>query len=154
MTLAVDFDMTLKTLGTYEYGDSQADIREYLAGFSEANGYLATEFADAVCICGGNVFRLKADGEAGVAIRHCVACGVDHIMLDGAEYLDEADLDDRICVCGLDRFEITVGVSLYRDSEDVRWMYIGCRCPACGLTGCYEEWKSEYIGYRELLEKV
>ena len=48
--------------------------------------------------------------------------------------------------------EVTAGVLLYDDSEDVRWRYLGCRCPSCGLTACYGDWKNEFEGYRELLE--
>jgi hypothetical protein len=51
-------------------------------------------------------------------------------------------------------FEITVAVSLYADSEGVRWLYIGCRCPACGITAVYGDWKNEFDGYRELLAMV
>ena len=54
----------------------------------------------------------------------------------------------------VDHFEITVGVSLYHASQDVRWLYVGCRCPSCGVTGVYGDWKNEYLDYRELLAKV
>lgn len=50
--------------------------------------------------------------------------------------------------------EITVGVSLYADSETVRWLYLACRCPSCGLTTVYGAWNNELDGYRALLEKV
>ena len=75
-------------------------------------------------------------------------------MGDSNEYLQEAKLQLSSCICEGDFFEITVGVSLYDDSDDVRWLYIGCRCPACGLTGCYGDWKNEFIDYRELLKRV
>ncbi len=44
-------------------------------------------------------------------------------------------------------------MSLYEGSEDVRWLYVGCRCPACGLTAVYGDWKNEFNGYRDLLPK-
>jgi hypothetical protein len=50
--------------------------------------------------------------------------------------------------------EITVGVSLYANSEDVRWLYLGCRCPQCGLTAVYGDWKCEFVAYDLLLKKV
>jgi len=31
--------------------------------------------------------------------------------------------------------------------DDVRWLYLGCRCVTCGLTACYGDWKNEYPGY-------
>jgi hypothetical protein len=33
-------------------------------------------------------------------------------------------------------------------------LYLGCRCPACGLVAVYGDWKNEFNGYRELLAKV
>jgi hypothetical protein len=94
------------------------------------------------------------DENEGAAVRVCTSCGDEHPIGDSDEYLGEAELQDHCCVCGKDAFEITVGVSLYEGSDDVRWLYIGCRCPACGLTGCYEDWKNEFIDYRKLLARV
>jgi hypothetical protein len=139
------------------YADSQKDIRAELVHFSDhgEGSYFPTKFADAVCACGRREFMLELDDAAGVAIRTCGTCGTRHVMADGASYLDDAaDLDDRECFCGSPLFEITVGVSLYRGSNDVRWLYVGCRCPACGLAGCYGEWKNEFDGHRALLANV
>ena len=75
-------------------------------------------------------------------------------MGDGADYLAEASPEECECPCGEGNFQITVGLLLYEDSEDVRWLYVGCRCPACGLTATYGDWKNEFNGYRELLARV
>jgi hypothetical protein len=37
---------------------------------------------------------------------------------------------------------------------DARWLYVGCRCPACGLTACYGDWKIGGGGYHDLLGSV
>jgi hypothetical protein len=68
--------------------------------------------------------------------------------------MEEAEPTECECPCGSSVFEITVGVALYRESEDVRWLYVGCRCVECGLTACYGDWKSEYLDYRKLLARV
>ena len=146
--------MALKKRGEYQYGDTQADIRAELLDYSKANAYLADHFADALCNCGGKVSRLALDDSVGAAVRSCVACKAEHPIGDGNEYLGDADLEECACPCGGEEFEITVGVSLYRDSEDVRWLYLGCRCPKCGLTAVYGDWKNEYIRYHELLARV
>ena len=147
--------MALRKRGKWRYGDSQADIRSEIVRHSKENGYLAEHFADAACPCGGKVFGLLLDDTAGVASRVCTSCDAEaHPIGDSAEYEDEADEDEAACPCGEESFQITVGVSLYADSEDVRWLYLGCRCPACGLTAVYGDWKNEFIGYRELLAKV
>lgn len=146
--------MALKERDGYWYGDSQADLREELLRYSEKNGYVIHHFADAVCECGNRNLLLLMDELQGVAVRVCPVCEHGHPMGDSEEYLDEAELEQRECLCFEGVFEITVGVSLYEDSEDVRWLYVGCRCVACGCLGCYGDWKNEYIGYRELLDNV
>jgi hypothetical protein len=77
-----------------------------------------------------------------------------HPIGDSAEYLDDAQLEECECPCGHGSFEITAGVSLYKSSEDVRWFYLGCRCPVCGLIACYGDWKNEFEDYRKLLSRV
>lgn len=146
--------MALRKKGKWRYGDSQADIPEEILRYSKQNAYLAHHFADAVCKCGGCLFTLRMDDDAGAAVRKCVNCLEEHPIGDSADYLDEADLQAYECVCLENVFEITVGVSLYADSEDVRWLYLGCRCPKCGLTGVYGDWKNEFNGYRDFLARV
>ena len=147
--------MALQKRGEWWYGDHQADIRDEIVRYSEMNGYIAEHFADAVCTCGGKVFGLLLDGNAGVAHRQCVACDAEpHPIGDSALFMDEAEEQGCSCPCGQEAFEITVGVSLYAESEDVKWLYLGCRCPKCGLTAVYGDWKNEFNGYRELLAQV
>jgi hypothetical protein len=69
-------------------------------------------------------------------------------------HLAEAELEQHECLCGKNHFEITVGVALYDQSQAVRWLYIGCRCVACGLTGCYADWKNEHENYTQLLSNT
>jgi len=146
--------MALKKRGKYRYGDSQADIRTELLRCLKAIDDVAEHFADAVCQCGGKVFRLALDEAVGAAVRTCVACGAAHPIGDSEEYLKDAELEECACACGHEEFEITVGVSLYDDSEDVKWLYLGCRCPKCGLTAPYADWSNEFNGYKEFLARV
>ena len=146
--------MALRKRGKYRYGDGQADIRRELQRYSTENAYPTQHFADAVCHCGGKLFRLRLDDTQGAAVRTCAACGREHPVGDSAEYLEDAELEECACPCGGEEFEVTAGVSLYEDSEDVRWLYLGCRCPKCGLVGCYGDWKNEFEGYQELLRNI
>ena len=147
--------MALRKRGKYRYGDGQADIRAEIVRYSKEVGYRAEHFADAVCPCGGKAFGLYLDDDAGVASRVCPACDADaHYIGDSEQYADDADEEECACPCGGEQFEITVGVSLYPKSEDVRWLYVGCRCPKCGLTAVYGDWKNEFNGYKELLARV
>ena len=146
--------MALRKRGKHWYGDGPADIRGELTRYSTKNEYPAEHFADAVCGCGGRQFRLRIDDTEGAAVRICDGCGTEHPIGDSAEYLDDAELEECECPCGGSAFQITAGVALYDGSSDVRWFYLGCRCPACGLTACYGDWKSESGDYRELLRRV
>lgn len=146
--------MALQKRGKYWYGDSQADLREELKRYGKLNGYVPTQFADAICECGNKGFQLCTDDNEGAAVRICNICGAEHPIGDSDEFLEDAELESHACVCGSETFEITVGVSLYEDSEDVRWLYLGCHCPACGLVGNFADWKNEFLDYRELLKRV
>lgn len=146
--------MTLRRRGEHRYGDRHLDVRKEIERYAKANAYRAHHFAEAICSCGGNVFRLQLDDAAGAAVRRCVACKKRHAIGDSGEFLEDATLDDCACPCGNEELELTVGVSLYRGSEDVRWLYLGCRCPRCSLTAVYGDWKNEFCGYRELLSRV
>jgi hypothetical protein len=146
--------MALRKRGKWRYGNGRADIRTEIERYSKGVEYSAHHFADAVCKCGGTVFRLSLDDDAGVAIRSCVSCEAEHPIGDSDEFMEDAEPEECACPCGGEGFEITVGVSLYEENEDVRWLYLGCRCPACALTAVYGDWKNEFNGYRELLARV
>ncbi|MBY0397376.1 MAG: hypothetical protein K2X91_13055 [Thermoleophilia bacterium] len=146
--------MALAKRGGHWYGDEPADILAELLRYSLRNGYAVHHFADAVCRCGSQHFRLKLDDNEGVAVRTCVTCGSEHPIGDSGEYLADAELEECECPCGGDSFEISAGVSLYEGTEDVRWLYVGCRCPACGLVACYGDWKIGGGDYRDLLGRV
>ena len=81
-------------------------------------------------------------------------CAAEHFVGDSEDYAEDAELEKATCVCGGNVFELCIGVALYRDSEDVRWLYLGLRCVACGITGVYGDWKNEYNGYEDLLARV
>jgi hypothetical protein len=146
--------MALRKKGKWWYSDSQADIRDELARVGKLNEYVPTKFADAKCKCGNLTFEVGFDEEEGAAVRTCTKCKLEHPIGDSEEYLEDAELSQATCVCDGIEFEVTVGVSLYDDSNDVRWLYLGCRCPSCGLTGSYADWKNEFNDYRKLLRRV
>jgi hypothetical protein len=140
--------------GKYHYGDSQLDIQDELLRYSKANRYPAVHYANVLCMCGSTVFSLLVDDDEGATVRKCVSCHSEHALGDSDQYLEDAELEECECPCGSGNFEITAGVALYLDSEDVKWLYIGCRCVKCGLTACYADWKNETIGFRELLSRI
>jgi hypothetical protein len=143
--------MALTQRGEDKYGDCPADSRDMLARYSQ-NNYPATHFSDAVCPCAHRRFLLEIDEDAGVAVRVCDSCESRHVMFDGEDYLEDADLNDCQCACGGFVFEITAGIALYRNSDDVRWLYIAGRCPTCGRIACYGDWKNEADDHQRFLK--
>lgn len=151
--------MTLKKRGDHWYGDDAADLRKELSRYSQENEYPIDAFVDVTCHCGSNLFRLFTDEEEGVALRQCGICEDEHLMGDSEAFAADADIGKHECHCDADVFEMTVGVHRYRDAEDrptsaVRWLYIGCRCPSCGLLGCYADWKNEFEDFEQLLANM
>lgn len=145
--------MALTKRGRFWYSESQEDIRAELARYSTLS-YPVDHCADAICECGKKIFRLYIDDTEGAAVRICVDCKEEHAIGDSDEYLEGAELEECECPCGSGQFEITAGVALYEGSEDVRWFYLGCRCPKCGLTAAYGDWKNEFSDYKLLLERI
>lgn len=150
--------MTITKKDDLFYGTEQQDIREALQDYASHNEYEIHHFKDVVCKCSNTTFTLDIDDDEGVAGRICTKCGDEHLMLDGEDYVDDAELYQAICNCESEALEITVGVSLYKNksglTKDVRWLYIGCRCPECNLMGCYADWKNEFSDYEKLLENA
>ncbi len=144
--------MTLTRRRNNWYGDDHADLREELARYSAENEYPIDNFTNLKCRCGHDLFELHTDEEEGVAIRTCAQCHSEHLMGDSADYMDDAEPSQHECCCRQNKFQIVVGVHRYRNeddslADDVRWLYIGCRCPACNLLGCYADWKCEFEGF-------
>jgi hypothetical protein len=135
------------------YADSQGDLREVIRQYS-SDSYPAEHFADAVCPCGCRTFELALDEDQGAAVRVCTQCEAEHSIGDSGDYPEGAELEFCECLCDAVAFEISVGVALCPDSEDVRWLYLACRCPQCNLVGCYADWEDEPVDYRELLNNV
>jgi hypothetical protein len=141
--IARPFTMSLKKMGKYWYGTTQADLHLEIVRYSKANGYPASKATDSICTCANRTFKLETDEVEGAAKRTCTTCGSQHLMGDSAEYIEGAELEPHECVCGSQEFELRSGVALYEQSNDVCWYYIGCRCVRCNLVGVFADWKCE-----------
>jgi hypothetical protein len=115
--------------GDLAYGDAQADVHDELRDYSEGRASL---FEDSVCGCGGREFGLSVDEERGAAVRTCWRCHQETVLSGDPAH---ADLERCECLCAADRFELTLGSA-------PGWLYVGARCTACGLTGCYGDWQT------------
>jgi hypothetical protein len=146
--------VTIDTSGKWWVGNDPEDIREYLAAFTEES-YPMNEFRLARCECDGVAFRVDADADEGSARRTCGSCRRDHFICDSEEYWDDSDPEEWQCIeCGADRANVGVGFSLYDESDDIRWLYLGVRCAQCGVLGCLADWKVGYGPSRQLMDRV
>jgi hypothetical protein len=147
--------MSIDKAGKWWVGSSPEDIKEYLEAYSAPpEGYGTQAFRQAKCECGSENFELFADDDEGCAKRICGLCGSEHFICDSEEFWAESTPEKWKCVeCGSTRANIGIGFSLY-DHGEVRWLYLGERCAACGILGCFAGWKVAYAPSKQLLEQV
>lgn len=143
----------------YWYGDNHADLRQEMLRYSELNGYPIDNYVDVRCACENDTFHFGTNEQEGFAIRLCSRCETEHPMGDSDQFSEEPEFGTHVCVCDAELFQITAGVHRYRNedetlSPDVKWLYLGCRCVACGLVGNYADWKNEFNGYEALLKNM
>jgi hypothetical protein len=130
-------------------------LKSQIIEYSSNNSYLAEHFVVPKCSCGCSTFTLLINADEGVAARICTSCESDRGIGDSDDFIDEVEEVFPIeCNCGSREFEIMAAVALYADTKDVRWFYLGCECAKCHDSGVYADWKNEYIGFQELLDRV
>lgn len=134
----------------------ETQLKSQIVEYSTKNAYVAEHFATPKCgECGCEIFTVLMNENEGVAARVCTTCNAEKGIGDSDDFVDGVEeIYTLECTCGASQFKIMAGVALYEGSEDVRWFYLGCECVACGLSGVYGDWKNEFNGYRELLNRV
>jgi len=132
--------MALVKKGKYYYGDGVDDLISELESYSESNKYPIGKTEKVMCkSCGNSLFRLFSDDDETAAVVQCLHCDERQFVRDSEEFLNK-NLDNFECICGNDEFQIAIGLSLYVDTNDVRWVYVGGYCLKCGLVGNYIDW--------------
>jgi hypothetical protein len=147
--------MAVNKTGKWWIGDQPNDIREFLEAHA-SDGYEVHEFRLSKCECGSERFLLWADDDEGCAKRQCVICNRQHFICDSSDYWEDAKPVQWACVeCEMESnaYNVGTGFSLYEDG-DIRWLYIGVRCPVCGVLGCFAGWKIAYSPSRQLLDQT
>jgi hypothetical protein len=147
--------VVVRKTGAWWVGSTPQDIEEYLRAYSEGT-YQSSLFRLAVCGCGGDVFRLEADDDEGVARRTCVTCESTHFVCGSSEYWSDARPEIFECVeCHGSNCNVGVGFALYDHSpRAIRWLYVGERCAGCGVLGCMGGWKVGLDDALHLLDEV
>ena len=116
------------------------ELQKEMLRYSELNGYPISEFSEAACNCGNRDFHLFSDDEEGGAFLVCPDCGKEHDLEASKNYIAQAQ--QNICSCEHEKLSIGIGKAFYESSTDIRWVYIGARCPKCALSGVYVDWKT------------
>lgn len=138
---------------TWPTSDLAEDLDPFLRDFTEDDDPV-TEVVNAACgRCGATVFSVHLDDDEGAAQRTCTTCGAEFVMLDSADVIQEADLEEAACPCGCEAFNVAVGFA-FHDDGDVRWVYVGLRCVADGILGCYADWSIDYSPSAHLRDLV
>lgn len=145
--------VAINTSGKWWTGSAPEDIEDYLRAYS-ADGYPVARVIIAECRdCGSRSFSVRVDDVEGCAERTCTECGRTELMSDSAKFVDHAELEGAQCPCGGEIFNVAGGFAL-RDNGDIRWVYVGLRCQADGVLGCYGEWKIDYSPTSHLFTQV
>lgn len=120
--------------------DKYAELRREVLRYSTKNGYPIDRFEPVQCGCGRQDLCLSSDDEAGGAFAACPSCHAELDIRDSRQYAE--DTVRNTCSCERDTLVLGIGTALYDDgSDDVRWVYVGGRCDACGLAGVYVDWQ-------------
>lgn len=139
--------------GNWWKGDDFTDLRDFVQAYSAENFATARVEQSRCGDCGGSSLRLRVDDEEGGAEKSCPRCGTSALLLDSEDYWEDADPGDASCPCGHEVFEVGVGFAL-RDDGDIRWVYVGARCVACGTLGVYADWEIDYSPTANLFNKI
>lgn len=145
--------MAIDRTGPHPTGTNASDLDDFLRE-AMADGYPIGPVVHAECTaCAATVFSLVFDGVEGYAERRCLSCHDEWVMLDCADYADEADPARAACLCGEQAFEIAAGFSPHPDGE-VRWVTIAMRCVACAMLDVHLDWKIDYKPTAHLVTQV
>jgi hypothetical protein len=124
--------MSIDTSGKWWVGSKPNDIGEFLQAYRSEDGYRTEAFR----MCSSIEFVLEADDNEGTARRTCSKCKAEHFICDSEEHWEDAEPEKWRCVeCNSKVTNIGVGFVLYPEDQEVKWLYVGCRCVKCGVLG-------------------
>ena len=136
----------------YWYGDCADDIIEYL------NEYTENEVSKTVIVkclaCKSQRFTVKIDDcEEAIEVT-CVSCKKKRLLLDSEGVWADCSPEELVCpVCEKNIYNVGVGF-VYRESGEVKWVYIGHRCKNCGVLGSSCDWDISYSPTDEMERNV
>jgi len=153
--------MAIGRSGEWWVGSDLSDVSEFLAAFTQSeDAYPAREFKEVRCPCGSERYRLERAAE--VTRRTCAACGSSRVILRTDEDWEEAEVEEgkepyECAICTCKEANVVVGFAGYDEDPEldgVKWFYVGVRCAACGLLGCFNDGKVGRGPAAEVYESV
>ncbi len=146
--------MAIDKSGEFWKGNSIEDIKEYLIAYSE-DQYPVKKVVISKCDkCNCEEFLLEYDQDEGVVKAVCNSCETVKYIADSKEYFEEAEPEEYECLeCKTNYANVAVGLA-YRENGDVKWVYVGIRCPKCGMLGSINDWKINYGPTKELEDNL
>lgn len=115
-----------------------ADILKPLNDYATRNGEVVDCWEQLICPCGDSLFQLYSDDNEGGAYCVCPRCRTEHDIENSRNYV--VSLVRNVCSCNSELLEIYVGKSVYPDTTEPKWVYVGGACPRCGVIGVYVDW--------------
>ena len=124
-------------------GESQKDIDEYL------NEYTENEIDKTVSIkcenCGANSFFIKMNDVGNAIEIECKDCNEKWLILNDEKDWGDSRPNTVSCQnCKGNKFNVTLGFVI-RNTDEVKWVYIGTMCESCGELDCPSDWKVDHI---------
>lgn len=141
-------------IGEHWVGESHDDLQMVLQLFSEEGDKPVDRFNDVVCECGHDSFRVSIDEEAKCAVRTCIECDESHFITQNEKSLEVAELNQCDCFCGEQAFQFSAAMTLLSNRHHIDWLYLGLRCTACGVMGCYADWQCEPEEYSDFSQTL
>ncbi len=114
------------------------NLEDAINKYAKANKYPATRYDAVACSCGSDNFKMFSDDEEGGVYLVCAECGEEHDIENSRGYIEKAC--QNVCNCDQESLQVGVGKSFYEGTDDPRWIYVGAKCPGCGLAGVYVDW--------------
>lgn len=146
--------MAIDTSGKWWKGNSIEDIKDYLIAYSNSTYPVQKVIISKCDKCNGNEFLVEYDCDEGVVKIICKTCKTKKYLADSEEYWEDIRPKKYKCTeCKSIHANVGTGFA-YRDSGDIKWVYIGVRCSNCGILGSVADWKINYSPTNELEENV
>lgn len=127
---------------TMERSCKHKDVTFFLKKYTH-DGYSVDTVKPIICpFCGKDVFEAYYEDGNGTAVK-CCSCKKTHHLLDSEHHWGGPPIMFSCPKCGALPVHLWVGLS-YRESGDIRWVYIVFQCPACHSLDIMLEWEINY----------